>query len=222
MTDRGVIVEFDFTAMDGAELLFKTTRDFLNELDRIKLDTPLEARFLSGKDLLAGLQALFQLQKTRKTAVKAARDLGLRYRAAFTAAVPKAVGIAFRNFIATLRSEDVRVIVVTRADVGDPAVQAAFAPLLGEKVLLCQDTSSVYGGKSWEDWRKICLENRIHHSRVFVVTGTGFGVRAALLAGMGCLAVIRDHVSYQDFCGASDALEALGNNAARKVLARLK
>ena len=38
MDGRGVVVEFDFAAMDGAELLFKTTKKFLKDLDRIALD----------------------------------------------------------------------------------------------------------------------------------------------------------------------------------------
>ena len=35
MAERGVIVEFDFAAMNGAELLFETTRKFLADLDGI-------------------------------------------------------------------------------------------------------------------------------------------------------------------------------------------
>ena len=40
---KGVIVEFDFAAMDGAELLFSVTKRFLSALDKIPFDERIEA-----------------------------------------------------------------------------------------------------------------------------------------------------------------------------------
>ena len=49
MTGRGIVIEFDFAAMNGAELLFKTTKMFLRDLDKIPFDESLEARGLAGR-----------------------------------------------------------------------------------------------------------------------------------------------------------------------------
>ena len=72
MADRGVIVEFDFAAMNGAELLFETTRKFLADLDGIPFDAMTEARYLAGGNYQGGLSELFSIVKTKKTAQKAA------------------------------------------------------------------------------------------------------------------------------------------------------
>ena len=45
---KGVIVEFDFAAMDGAKLLFTITKNFLSALDKIPFDERIEAQHLAG------------------------------------------------------------------------------------------------------------------------------------------------------------------------------
>ena len=45
---KGVIVEFDFAAMDGAGLLFDVTKRFLAALDKIPFDERVEAQYLAG------------------------------------------------------------------------------------------------------------------------------------------------------------------------------
>ena len=73
--DKGVIIEYDFTAIDGAQLLFDTARKFFEDLDGIKLDAGTEARYLAGQNYLLGLTALFATLKTKKTAAKARHGL---------------------------------------------------------------------------------------------------------------------------------------------------
>ena len=134
MTGRGVVVEFDFAAMDGAELLFKTAKKFLGDLDKIALDDALEARYLVGCTYLDGLARLFASVKTKKTAQKAARDLAAAFSSAVTDAVPAAVTVQFRNFVKALTDAGIAVAIATRADV--EAVRPAFEPVLGERVVL--------------------------------------------------------------------------------------
>ena len=54
------------------------------------------------------------------------------------------------------------------------------------------------------------------------VTGSGFGVRAALIAGMSALGVTNDRVAWQDFGGADKVVETLDKKAAEAVLQMLK
>ena len=50
----------------------------------------------------------------------------------------------------------------------------------------------------------------------------GFGVRAALVAGMSALGVVNKRVEWQDFGGADDVVDVLDRKAADIVLKMLK
>ena len=218
MDGRGVVVEFDFAAMDGAGLLFKTTRQFLGDLDKIALDDALEARLLAGRTYLDGLARLFESVKTKKTAQKAARDLAAAFSSAVTAAVPEAVSVQFRNFIKALTDAGLAVAIATRADV--EAVRPVFGPVLGERVIIYHEESETYGFPTWESWRRACMALEMKHAMVRAVSGSGFGVKSALVAGMRSVAVINDRVAWQDFGGASEIVDELSGKTAKRVLAR--
>ena len=218
MDGRGVVVEFDFAAMDGAGLLFKTTKQFLKDLDKIALDDALEARYLAGRTYSDGLARLFASVKTKKTAQKAARDLAAAFSSAVTAAVPEAVTPQFRNFIKALTDAGLAVAIATRADV--EAVRPAFGPVLGERVILYHEESESYGFPTWESWRRACMALEMKHAMVRAVSGSGFGVKSALVAGMKSVAVINDRVAWQDFGGASEIVDELSGKTAKRVLAR--
>ena len=220
MDGRGVVVEFDFAAMDGAELLFKTTKKFLEDLDQIALDAALEARYLSGRTYSDGLARLFASVKTKKTAQKAARELATAFSSAVTAAVPESVTVQFRNFIKALTDAGLAVAIATRADVNAEEVRSAFEPILGKRVILYHEESEAYGFPTWESWRRACMALEMKHAMVRTVSGSGFGVKSALVAGMRSVAVINDRVAWQDFGGASEIINELSGKTAKSVLVR--
>ncbi|MGN0853938.1 MAG: HAD family hydrolase [Kiritimatiellia bacterium] len=216
---KGVIVEFDFAAMDGANLLYRTTKALL-EANEIGFDPRAEAQHLAGGNYQGGLAEYFESVKTKKTAAKAAKDLSDGFVAALDAAIPHAVTPSFKAFVKTLADKGVKVVIATRAHV--ETVRPAFADLLGDNVTLHQETSQTYGSVKWDAWRRACALNKIRNTRALAVTGSGFGVKSALLAGMGSLAVVNDHVAYQDFGGADETVETLDADAARRVLKILR
>ena len=220
MDGRGAVVEFDFAAMDGAELLFKTTKKFLKDLDEISLNDALEARYLAGRAYTDGLARLFASVKTKKTAQKAARELEVSFNAAVTAAAPGAVTVQFRNFIKALTDLGLAVAIATRADVDAEEVRSAFEPVLGGRVILYHEESETYGFPTWESWRRACMALEMKHAMVRAVSGSGFGVKSALVAGMRSVAVINDRVAWQDFGGAGEIVEELSGKTAKRVLAR--
>lgn len=219
MAKRGVVIEFDFTVLNGAELLFDTARQFLEGLDGIALDERIEAKYLAGASYQDGLGRLFSVVKTKKTAQKAARDLSSAFAAAVTAAVPKSMGAAFRNFVKTLTDAGVRVIVLTRADLA--VVEPVFMAAFGSQVVLHQELSDSYGVAKWDSWRRACRTGGVSHLAAVAVTGSGFGVKSALVAGMASVGVVNDHVAYQDFGGADDVLNELSGKTAKRLLGRL-
>ena len=213
---KGVVVEFDFAAMDGAGLLFETTKKFLAGLDNIPFDERIEAQHLAGGNYQGGLAEYFSVVKTKKLAVKAAKDLAAAFGSALNEAVPKAVTPSFRNFVSTIAAKDVMVVISTRAEL--EKVQGAFASLLGDNVALYQETSATYGSVKWDAWRCACAMNKLRNFSTIAVTGSGFGVKSALLAGMGSVAVVSPHVAYQDFGGADEVVKELNSATARTVL----
>ncbi len=216
---KGVVVEFDFAAMDGAGLLYKTMSRILADGD-IPFDTRAEAQYLAGGNYQGGLAEYFAAVKTKKTAAKAAKDVAEGFRRALNTAVPAAVSPDFSAFVKALDAKGVKVVISTRADV--ETVKGAFSDLLGDNVSLYQETSSTYGSVKWDAWRRACVANHLRNFMTLAVTGSGYGVKSALLAGMGAVAVATAHVAYQDFGGADDIVEKLDADAAKKIAAILR
>lgn len=216
---RGVIVEFDFAVLDGAKLLFETTKALMEEGD-VPFDEKLEARFLAGGNYLGAFTEYFAFVKTKKTPQKAAKDISERFVKALNAAVPKAVGEDFRKFVAALAGKGLKVVISTRANLS--AVKDAFAGVTGENVELYQESSQTYGAVKWDAWRRAAAHSHIRHTATEVVTGSGFGVKSALLAGMGAVAIVGEHVAYQDFSGADDIAEKVDEKLAKRILQILK
>ena len=221
MDGRGVVVEFDFAAMDGAGLLFKTAKKFLKDLDKIALDDALESRYLAGRAYADGLARLFASVRTKKTAHKAARELAAAFSSAVTSAVPESVTMQFRNFIKALTDLGLAVAIVTRADVDAEEVRSVFEPVLGEHVILYHEESETSGFPTWEFWRRACMALEMKHAMVRAVSGSGFGIKSALVAGMKSIAVINDRVAWQDFGGAGEVIEELSGKTAKKFLATI-
>ena len=216
---KGVIVEFDFTAMNGAELLYKTMEKILVD-NEIPFDTRAEAQYLAGGNYQGGLAEYFAVVKTKKLAAKAAKDLSAAFVSALNEAVPKSVTPAFRKFVQTIAAKGVKIVISTRADV--ETVRPAFAGLLGDDVVLFQETSSTYGSVKWDAWRRACAMNKLRNFSTIAVTGSGFGVKSALVAGMGSVAVTSPHVAYQDFGGADEVVSELNAAAAKTILEILR
>ncbi len=215
---KGVIVEFDFAAMDGASLLYETTAALMKE-NGIEFDAQAEARHLAGGNYQGGFAEYFAAVKTKKTPQKAAKDLAEAFKAKLTAEVPKAVTPAFKAFVKALADKGVKVVVSTRADV--EAVAPAFAGI-ADGVAVYQEISQTYGSVKWDAWRRACAMNKLRNFTTIAVTGSGFGVKSALIAGMGAVAVVNDHVAYQDFGGADEVFETLDANAAKAILRILR
>ena len=218
-SSKGVIIEYDFAAIDGADILFDVTCRHLKALDNIELDRTLEARHLAGRPYEEGLASLFKVVRTKKTPQKTARDLADAFVAAVTEAVPSGITPAFRNFVSALAGRGVKVVIATRAA---PEFDSAFDSVLGEGVSLFRETSVCYGYPRWDSWRRACVANGLKRASTAVVTGSGFGVKSALFAGMGSMAVQRGSVAYQDYSGADIVVPVLSGVTAKRLLAFLR
>ena len=218
MADKGVIIEYDFAAMDGAGLLFGLTERFLSELDGIPFDSTVEARHFAGGSYQGCFAEYFQAVKSKKTALKAARDFDELVRREFTVAVARPPKAGFVDFVKTLVAKRVKVVVATRADLEQ--VRGAFAAVPG--VELYREESTTYGALKWDAWRLACVRAGLRPYNTIVVAGSGLSVKAALRAGVGAVAVMNDRTAYQDYTGCDEFFQELDGAAAKTVLEILR
>lgn len=220
MADKGVIIEYDFTATNGAELLFRIAKQFLADLDNLPFDASAEAKYFAGGSYQGCFAEYFQTLKSKKTALKAGRDFADLVRREFTTEVAKPLNGSFVNFVKTLAEKNVKVVIATRADI--EAVRGTFAAVLGNNVELYQEESTTYGSMKWDAWRLACVRAQLRSYNTIAVTGSGHSVKAALRAGLGSVTVTNPRCAYQDYTGCDEFFKTLDTSAAKTVLEILR
>ena len=215
---RGVIVEFDFTAIDGSQLLFDTAKKLLAPLG-VDLSVKLEGLHLVGGNYQGGLAELFSALELKQDAAKTAQDLAEAFKAALTQQAAAAVTPGFKAFVKALTEKGIKVVIATRADI--ETLRPALEGLDANLVVPYAEPSNTYGNCKWDAWRRACNQNGLVNMLTTAVTGSGKGVTNALVAGMSVLAVVHEHVAYQNFVGADVLVEAFDAKLAQEVLRML-
>ena len=77
---KGVIIEFDFAAAEGAKVLYKATEKVLKD-NEIDFSTRIEAQYLAGGNYFGGLREYFAAIKSKKAPDKIAKELAARFSA---------------------------------------------------------------------------------------------------------------------------------------------
>ena len=215
--DKGIVIEYDFTAIDGAQLLFDTAKAFFTKLDNLAFDSGLEARFLAGQNYLAGLTQYFQFVKTKKTPQKAAKELPIAFQKALTQKL-KDEGLppGFVKFVKAVAAKGIKVSIATRANVDQ--VTPVFQDLLSDNVKLHAETSVTYGNVKWDAWVRAAQTIGTQPVATMVVAGSGFGVKSALSAKFFAIGVETPHTSWQDYSGANLVTGLLSGDTAKACL----
>ena len=216
---RGVIVDFDFAVLDGAEILYSTASKLLADLGET-LTPKREALHLAGGNYQGGIAELFAESGNKNDAAAAARDLATAFRDALAAKVAAGVPDGFKAFLKALAGKDLKVVVVSRVDA--ETLKAALGDAAGDHVVPYVETSVAYGGGKWDAWKRAASNTGLVEVLTVAVAGSGHGVKASLVAGFATTAVIHPHVAYQDFGGADTVFKALDAKAADDVLRLLR
>ena len=215
---RAVLVAFDFTALDGSQILFDAAKERLAECG-IELTPKLEALHLVNGNCQGALAELFNEFGKKHDPAKAARELMHLFREKLTAQAVAAVTPEFKAFVNALTAKGLKVVVATRADL--EAFRPALADLDAKLVSVYSEPSQTYGNCKWDAWRRAVRANDLHEMLTVAVTGSGYGVKAALVAGMSAIAMIHDHVAYQDFGGADVVADGFSTDLAKDVFRML-
>ena len=215
---KGVIVEFDFTVLDGAKILFDVAAAQLAPRG-VELTPRLEAAHLAGGNYQGAFAELYAKLEKKHDAAKSARELAEGFRAALDAKLPGSVTGKFKAFVGALVAKGVRVVVSTRADA--EVLRGELAEFPAEQVCVYSEPSSTYGSLKWDAWRRACLSNHLSECLAVAVVGSGFSARAALVAGLASVAVENPRVAWQDFGGIDAMVPELDAAAASEVLRAL-
>lgn len=211
---RGVIIEFDFAALDGANILFNVAKERL-AAEGVDLTIKLEALHLIGGNYQGGLTELFAKLEKEADCSQIARDINEAFNAEITKRLATAVTPELKAFIKKIVEKDVKVVLATRGDI--EALKPALEEFDSEKVVPYQEKSMTYGNGKWDVWRRALSANALADILTVGITGSGNGVKAVLVAGMPAIAVVNDHVAYQDFGGADCVADAITAKLADEV-----
>ena len=174
---------------------------------------------LSGGNYQGGLAELFRALDKKCDAAATARDLHDAFGKALTAKAVAAVTPGLKAFITALVERDVKVVIATRSDL--EVLRPAFEGFAPEKVVLYAEPSMTYGNGKWDAWRRACSQNGLVDVLTVGVTGSGKGVKSALVAGMSAIAILHDHVAYQDFGGADVVVDSFNAKLAEEAFRML-
>lgn len=214
---RAVIVEFDFAVLNGADVLFETAKKVF-AAHGVELTDKLEAIHLAGGSYQGAISELYTTLGKKGDAAKLAKELDDAFKAELAVKAPAAVDAQFKAFAKALIEKGVTVIVDTRAPV-EPV--AAALSEFGEAITVYAEPSLTYGSLKWDAWVRACRANHVHQSLTVAVTGSGFGVRAALVAGLPAVAVQNKRTAYQDFGGADAVVDKLDVQLVPEILRAL-
>lgn len=216
---RGVVVEFDFTAADGAETLFGIASKKLADKG-VALTPMLEAKHLAGGNTHGALAELFTELGVDADAAQIAREIQSEFAEAITAQIPTLVDDAFKSFVAALTRKGVKVVLATRGDAAvlKDALKDVENP---DNVVVYAEPSTTYGGCKWDAWRRAVAQNSLQDIFTAAVAGSGHGVKSALVANLAVVAIEHPHVSYQDFGGADTVADSFSESLAKELLRML-
>ncbi len=216
---RGVVVEFDFTAADGAEILFGIASKKLADKG-IALTPMLEAKHLAGGNMHGALAELFSELGVEADAAQIAREIQSEFAASLTAQIPALVDDGFKAFVGALTHKGVKVVLATRGDAA--ALKDALKDVENpDNVVIYPEPSTTYGGCKWDAWRRAVAQNGLQEIFTAAVAGSGHGVKSALIANLAVVAVEHPHVAYQDFGGADTVVDSFGEPLAKELLRML-
>ena len=216
---RGVVVEFDFAVVDGAQLLFDTAKKVLAE-SGIDLTIKLEAMHLAGGNYHGAVAELFDVVLGKRDgAGDVSRALAKAFADALTEKIAAAVTPSFKAFVNALTGKGLKVVIATRGSLD--ALKPALDGLDPELVVPYQEISVTYGNCKWDAWARAVNTNGLVNLLTVGVTGSGNGVRSALVAGLSAVGVVHDHVAYQDFGGADVVVKKLDAKVADEVFRML-
>ena len=217
---KAVIIDFDFAALDGAQILFDSTRDFLKNLDNIPFDEIIEARYFACREAIEGTTAYFQKVKTKKTAAKGARDIITAFSKAVLAVAPSAFTNGFNAFVKALSDKGVELKLLTR--IPEKQFAAVFGGITSETVKPVREVSQAYGGPDNIGYLRVIKHEGLTPRSTIIVTGSALGVRNAMNIGATAVTIPYSHVAYQDFTGANATIKEFSAKTAQKVLALLR
>lgn len=213
---RGLLIEADPILLGSLPVFLDACRARLAK-EQVKLDQGLFVRFLFGRPLTRGLNALLEKQGKSAEAAALAADCNAAYLAALQGAkCQPPEGLAL--FIKEMAGRGVRVGLITQ--LGEDAARQSFADLLEERVVTVSEPTSGVCMHGWEGWRRACRKMQLRE-RLCVAISSPASSRGALAAAMRVVVVANPLQEHVDCSGAdimTDSFSPAIRTAAQALL----
>jgi len=197
----GLIIDFDYTLVDGIGLLEGMTTGVLTTAG-VSLPPGTFARKLFGSKTVSAINALLgQANRTTTEQVVTAIASGMDQvvvvapvNAALLGIVNQAAAAGVQTLFVTARTQAVVEEKLAALGVVDPCVI---------KVERCDR----FGEYAHDAWQRAARAMHVPPRQCTVIAATAMSIRQAVMAGMRTVAIINPIVSFQDFTGADVIVE---------------
>jgi beta-phosphoglucomutase-like phosphatase (HAD superfamily) len=213
-----VLIELENTAFKGREVVFDAVAKALEDKE-IKLDQLLFVRFFLTRGMAAAIpEVLKATHKTRFSATKLVPEVeslireGLRARQSSPAA-------GAQKLVSQGTATGLRVGFLSDGDLATALPLAKACGVTDPKALLTAATLHDRVTTCTDAWHRLAIHMGVSPLRCVAVTTSAEATRAAMAAGMRCVAIPDRFTGFQDFGGADFVGDALDNAAIAAVLA---
>ena len=211
---KGLVVEWDFVALDGVSRLFKACAEVLRE-SGVELTQALFASKLLGGRLASGLAAIAGTGNGEALAEKV-QELYLTGLAEVVDSPRKEVLALAKDMAA--RGLKIGVVTELSADFVQPLLSGI--GLAGATVV--SDTPSTVCGFGHKTWANALHELNLSEQTGVALVASDASLKGAMCANLGVVAIPAAETSFQDFGGADYVADSFTPAIAETILATLK
>lgn len=211
---RGLVVEWDYVALDGVSRLFKACAEVLKD-SGVELSQPLFASKLLGSRLAAGLASIAGVDDGEPLAEKV-QEIYLTGLAEVVDSPRKEILALAKDMAA--RGLKIGIVTELSADFVKPLVSGL--GLAGAVVV--SDTASSVCGFGHKTWARIPHELGLAEQAGVALVASGASLKGAMAANLGVIAIPAPETSFQDFGGADLVADAFTPAIAEAILAALR
>lgn len=219
---KGVMVDFDFAAIDGAAAMHKAASSVFGSMELEKeFGKAAEARYFAGRPFVDGARDFLSAVKSRRAPEKTAELLESRFESILAEFLRETALEPVKAFFKAVSGAGLTVAVVSRLEPSLVA-QAVGAVPESDGFVFHREVQPLYCGLRRDLWRHVAARYGLDHLKSVAVTGTQAGLKAALMSAVPVAAVVREHVAFMDFGGADVVAGKFDSDLAKNIFALLK
>ncbi len=211
---KGLIIEWDFVALDGVSRLFKACAEVLKD-SNVELTQALFASKLLGNNLASGLAAIAGVADGEPLAEKV-QEIYLSGLADVADSPRKEVLALAKDMM----DRGLKICIVT--ELSADFVQPMLADIGLANAAVISDATSTVCGFGHATWARVPHELKLAEQMGVALVASNASLKGAMAANLGTIAVPAAETSFQDFGGADYVADSFTGEIADAILATLR